>query len=164
MKCALFAAVVLAAAALPAHAEDATVTYKSLAPDVAFDMARAALDRCRKDGFQVAVVVIDRFGQPLVVLRDRFAGLGAIPIATSKAWTSVNFSRDSSEVVKAIQSGQMSAGLANAPNVVVLAGGMIVQSGASIVGGIGVAGAPGGDKDEACAKAGLAAVQDRLDF
>jgi uncharacterized protein GlcG (DUF336 family) len=164
MKCALFAAVVLAAAALPAHAEDATVTYKSLAPDVAFDMARAALDRCRKDGFQVAVVVIDRFGQPLVVVRDRFAGLGAIPIATSKAWTSVNFSRDSSEVVKAIQSGQMSAGLANAPNVVVLAGGMIVQSGGSIVGGIGVAGAPGGDKDEACAKAGLAAVQDRLDF
>jgi uncharacterized protein GlcG (DUF336 family) len=164
MKRTLFAAAVLAAAAMPAHAEDATVTYKSLAPDVAFDMARAALDQCRKDGYQVAVVVIDRFGQPLVVLRDRFAGLGAITIATGKAWTSVNFSRDSSEVVKAIQNGQMSAGLANAPNVLVLAGGLIVQSGGSIVGGIGVAGAPGGDKDEACAKAGLVAVQDRLDF
>ena len=165
MKYTIFAAAAtLAAAALPLHAEEGTVTYKSLAPDVAFDMARAALDRCRKDGFQVAVVVIDRFGQPLVVLRDRYAGLGAIPIATSKAWTSVNFSRDSSEVVKAIQSGQMSAGLANAPNVIVLGGGLIVQAGGSIVGGIGVAGAPGGDKDEACAKAGVSAVQDRLDF
>jgi uncharacterized protein GlcG (DUF336 family) len=147
-----------------ARAEDATVTYKSLAPDIAFEMARAALDQCRKDGFQVAVVVIDRFGQPLVVLRDRFAGLGAITIATGKAWTSVNFSRDSSEVVKAIQSGQMSAALANAPNVMALGGGMIVKAGGSIVGGIGIAGAPGGDKDEACAKAGIAAVQDKLDF
>ena len=156
------AALLIGAAA--AHAEDATVTYKSLAPDAALEMARAALEQCRKDGFQVAVVVIDRFGQPLVVLRDRYAGLGAIPIATSKAWTSVNFSRDSSEVVAAIQSGQMSAGLANAPNVLVLGGGLIVRSGGSIVGGIGVAGAPGGDKDEACAKAGIGAVQDKLDF
>jgi uncharacterized protein GlcG (DUF336 family) len=164
MKRSFFAAAVLAATLSPLYAEDAIVTYKSLAPDVAFDMARAALEQCRKDGFQVAVVVIDRFGQPLVVLRDRFAGLGAIPIATGKAWTSVNFSRDSSDVVKAIQSGQMSAGLANAPNVVVLSGGLIVQVGGSIIGGIGVAGAPGGDKDEACAKAGLAAVRDRLDF
>ena len=162
MRILFAAALALAAALAPARAEEATVTYKSLAPDVAFDMARAALEQCRKDGFQVAVVVIDRFGQPLVVLRDRFAGLGAIQIATSKAWTSVNFSRDSSEVVKAIQSGQISAGLANAPNVVVLGGGLIVQAGGSIVGGIGVAGAPGGDKDEACAKAGIDKISDRL--
>jgi uncharacterized protein GlcG (DUF336 family) len=164
MRRALFAAAVLAAAALPAHAEDATVTYKSLAPDVAYDMARAALEQCRKDGFQVAVTVIDRFGQPLVVLRDRFAGLGAISTATGKAWTAVNFGRDTSELIKSIQAGQLSAGLANLPNVVMLAGGMVVQAGGSTAGGIGVAGAPGGDKDEACAKAGIAAVQDRLDF
>jgi uncharacterized protein GlcG (DUF336 family) len=147
-----------------AKSEDAVVTYKSLAPDVALDMARAALDRCRKDGFQVAVVVIDRFGQPLVVLRDRYAGLAAIPTATSKAWTAVNFSHDSSELIGMLKSGQLSPGLAKLPNVAMLSGGLIVQSGGSILGGIGVAGAPGGDKDEACAKAGLAAVQDRLDF
>ena len=50
------------------------VTYKSSAPDVAFDLARAALNQCRKDGYQVAVVVLDRFGAPLVTMRDRFAG------------------------------------------------------------------------------------------
>lgn len=162
----LFAALAaaLTAAALPLHAEDATVPYKSLAPDIAFEMARAALDQCRKDGFQVAVTVIDRFGQPLVVLRDRFAGLGAISTATGKAWTAVNFGRNTGDLIKSIQAGQLSAGLANLPNVVMLVGGMIVQAGGSIVGGIGVAGAPGGDKDEACAKAGLSAVQDRLDF
>jgi len=112
----------------------------------------------------VAVVVIDRFGQPLVVLRDRYAGLAAIPTATGKAWTAVNFSRDTSDAVKAIHDGQLSAGLASLPNVVMFAGGLIIRSAGSILGGVGVAGAPGGDKDEACAKAGLAAIQDKLDF
>jgi uncharacterized protein GlcG (DUF336 family) len=153
-----------ALAATPARAEDATVTYKSLAPDTAFDLARAAFAQCRKDGFQVAVVVIDRFGQPLIVLRDRYAGLAAIPTATGKAWTAVNFGRDTSDLVKAIHDGQLSAGLASLPNVVALAGGLAVRSAGSILGGVGVAGAPGGDKDEACAKAGLAAIRDRLDF
>jgi uncharacterized protein GlcG (DUF336 family) len=153
-----------ALAATPVRAEEATVTYKSLAPDVAFDLARAALAQCRKDGFQVAVVVIDRFGQPLVVLRDRYAGLAAIPTATGKAWTAVNFGRDTSDLVKAIHDGQLSAGLASLPNVVMLVGGLTIRSAGSILGGVGVAGAPGGDKDEACAKAGLAAIQDKLDF
>jgi uncharacterized protein GlcG (DUF336 family) len=164
MKRTLLAALIGLAAALPAHAEEATVTYKSLAPDVAFDMARAALDQCRKDGFQVAVVVIDRFGQPLVVLRDRFAGLGAITSATRKAWTAVNFGRNTSELVKMIHDGQLDPEDAHLPNVTMIAGGMIVQSAGSTLGGIGIGGASGGDKDEACAKAGLSAVQDRLDF
>jgi uncharacterized protein GlcG (DUF336 family) len=154
----------LAVAVAPAAAEEAVVTYKSLAPDVAFDLAKAALAQCRKDGLQVAVVVIDRFGQPLVVLRDRYAGLGAISTATGKAWTAVNFGRGTSELMKAIHDGQLSAGLATLQNVVMLAGGLVIQSAGSVVGGVGVAGAPGGDKDEACAKAGLAAIQDKLDF
>ena len=64
------------ACAAPGRAAEGIITYKSLAPDVAFDLARAALQQCRKDGYQVAVVVLDRFGQPLVMLRDRYAGLG----------------------------------------------------------------------------------------
>lgn len=153
-----------AALIVPAAADEAVVTYKSLAPDVAFDLAHAALAQCRKDGFQVAVVVIDRFGQPLVVLRDRYAGLAAIQTATGKAWTTVNFGRDTGELIKMLREGQLSAGLANLPNVVMLAGGLVVHSGGAVVGGVGVAGAPGGDKDETCAKAGVAAIQDRLDF
>src|SRR3974390_2454377 len=123
MQRTLLVAALLPAATLPAYTEDATVSYKSLAPDVALDMARAALDRCRKDGFQVAVTVIDRFGQPLVVLRDRFAGLGAISTATGKAWTAVNFGRDTGELFKAMQAGQFSTAYSKLPNVVILAGG-----------------------------------------
>jgi len=164
MKRLSIAAALALALAGPAAAEEAVVTYKSLSPDVAFDLAHAALAQCRKDGFQVAVVVIDRFGQPLVVLRDRYAGLGAISTATGKAWTAVNFGRDTGALLQAVKAGELSAGLASLPNVVMLAGGLLIQSGGSSVGGVGVAGAPGGDKDEACAKAGLAAIQDKLDF
>lgn len=159
-----FAAAVCLAVAMPCRADEAIVTYKSLAPDTALELARAALQQCRKDGYQVAVVVIDRFGQPLVILRDRYAGLAAIDTATGKAWTAVNFTRDTSDLVQAIKSGELSAGLANLPKVTMLAGGLVIKAGGALVGGVGVAGAPGGDKDELCAKAGVAAIQDKLDF
>jgi uncharacterized protein GlcG (DUF336 family) len=166
MKRMMLAAVTAAAiaAAAPVRAEEAVVTYKSLAPDVAFELARAALERCRHDGYQVAVVVIDRFGSPLVMLRDRYVGLAAPATAQGKAWTAVSFSRNTSEMIKAIQAGQMSAGLVTLPNVVMLAGGVVIEGGGSLLGGVGVAGAPGGDKDEACAKAGLDAVRDKIEF
>jgi uncharacterized protein GlcG (DUF336 family) len=58
----------------------------------------------------------------------------------------------------------MDAGLAHLPHVAMLGGGMVIEAGGTVLGGIGVAGAPGGDKDEACAKAGLDAIRDRIDF
>lgn len=164
MKRITLAAALSIAAAMPAWADEAIVTYKSIAPDIAFDLARAALNKCRKDGYQVAVVVLDRFGAPLVALRDRYAGIGAYDIATGKAWTAVNFSIDTAEFVKRIKDGMLSPGLANLAKVTPLVGGLIIQAGGSVLGGVGVAGAPGGDRDEACAKAGIEAVQDKLEF
>jgi len=158
------AAALALAAALPARAEEGIVTYKSIAPDVAFDLARAALNKCRKDGYQVAVVVLDRFGAPLVTMRDRFTPAGALDIANGKAWTAGTFTRDTADFVKGIKDGTLSAGLANLPRVTPLVGGLVIQAGGSLLGSVGVAGAPGGDKDEACAKAGLESVQDKLDF
>ncbi|MGZ5999846.1 MAG: GlcG/HbpS family heme-binding protein, partial [Rhizomicrobium sp.] len=123
MKRIILVAALTLAAALPARAQEGIVTYKSIAPDVAFDLARAALNRCRKDGFQVAVVVLDRFGTPLVALRDRYAGIAALDIAKGKAWTAVNFTRDTGDFVKGIKDGTLSSGLANLPNVTPLVGG-----------------------------------------
>ncbi len=164
MKRIILAAALSIATAMSAWADEAIVTYKSIAPDIAFDLARAALNKCRGDGYQVAVVVLDRFGAPLATLRDRFAGIGALDIATGKAWTAVNFSQDTAEFLKKVKDGTLSPGLATLPKVTPLVGGIIIQAGGSILGGVGVAGAPGGDKDEACAKAGLESVQDKLDF
>jgi uncharacterized protein GlcG (DUF336 family) len=149
---------------VPAAAEEGIITYKSLSPDVAVDLARTALLKCRDDGYQVAVVVLDRFGAPLVSMRDRYAGIGAMDIATGKAWTAVNFTLDTAEFVKRVKDGTLSPGLATLPKVTPLVGGLIIQAGGSAVGGVGVAGAPGGDKDEACAKAGLDAIRDKLEF
>jgi uncharacterized protein GlcG (DUF336 family) len=58
----------------------------------------------------------------------------------------------------------MQAGIRNLPGAVIIGGGLVVESGGSLVGAIGVSGAPGGDADGACAKAGIEAIQSKLDF
>ena len=150
--------------ALPAHAQDGLVTYKSLSPEVALDLARAALANCRERGYQAAVAVVDRFGVTQVVLRDRFAGAHTVPTATAKAWTAVTFRTNTTELVGISQPGMPQAGLRALPGAVILGGGMVVEAGGSLVGGVGVSGAPGGDADDACAKAGIEAVRDKIDF
>src|SRR5205085_2175723 len=134
---------------------DALVTYKSLAPDVALELARAALANCRERGFQVAVVVVDRFGVTQIVLRDRFAGPHTLLAAAGKAWTAVTTRTNTGELVGVTQPGMPQAGMRTLPGMVILGGGLPVEAGGSLVGGIGVSGAPGGEADEACAKAGV---------
>ncbi|OYU86169.1 MAG: hypothetical protein CFE29_30425 [Bradyrhizobiaceae bacterium PARB1] len=161
----LVAAIALSiAASSMARAEEAVVSYKSLGLELALDAARAALKDCQKRGYQVAVAVVDRFGTPQVLLRDRFAGPHTPPTATGKAWTSATFRNSTTELNAISQPGMMQAGLRNLPNVVIIGGGLMIESGGATLGAIGVSGAPGGDADEACAKAGIAAIQDKLDF
>jgi uncharacterized protein GlcG (DUF336 family) len=147
-----------------AQSEEAIVVYKSLSPDAALEAAQAALKKCRTNGYQVAVVVADRFGQPMVLLRDRFAGPPAASTATDKAYTAVSFRSDTTAFAKAIKNGDLSEGLMKLPHVLAMGGGMVIEASGSLLGAIGVAGAPGGDKDEECAKAGLDAIRDKLDF
>jgi uncharacterized protein GlcG (DUF336 family) len=144
--------------------DDAIVVYKSLSPEVALEAAQTALKKCRDNGFQIAVAVVDRFGQPQVMLRDRFAGLHAPDTAVRKAYTAVSFRTATSDLVKSLRSGQLDPGLAQLPHVAILGGGLMIEAGGSLLGGIGVSGAPGGDKDEECAKAGLDTIRDKLDF
>ncbi|KAA0072618.1 heme-binding protein [Tardiphaga sp. P9-11] len=147
-----------------ARAEEAVVSYKSIGLELALDAARAALKDCQKRGYQVAVAVVDRFGTPQVLLRDRFAGPHTPPTATGKAWTSATFRNSTTELNAISQPGMMQAGLRNLPNVVIIGGGVMIEGGGAMLGAIGVSGAPGGDADELCAKAGIAAIQDKLDF
>ena len=160
-----FAGVVVASLfASAAAAQDATVSYKSLSPELALELARAALADCQKRGYQVAVAVADRSGVLQVMLRDRFAGPHTPPTASGKAWTAATFRTSTTDLNAISQPGMQQAGLRNLPNVVMIGGGIIVESGGSLLGAIGVSGAPGGDADEACAKAGVAAISGKLDF
>src|SRR3954463_3181730 len=161
----LIVVLLLALCLTPAVAgDDALVVYKSLSPEIALEAAQAALRKCRDNGFQVAVVVVDRFGQPQVLLRARYAGLTAADIANAKSYTALSFRRSTAELAKMVRDGQIDAGLARMPRIAMLAGGLVIESGGTLLGGIGVSGAPGGDKDEECAKAGVDAVRDKIDF
>ncbi|WP_366145056.1 heme-binding protein [Bradyrhizobium sp.] len=121
MRSASITAVVLALGTSAAIAdESATVTYKSLSPEVALQAAQAALKQCRTDGFQIAVAVVDRFGQPQVMLRDRYAGLPAADAATRKAYTALGFHAATSDLAKSIKSGKMDSGLGLLPHVAML--------------------------------------------
>jgi uncharacterized protein GlcG (DUF336 family) len=152
------------ALAAPTHAQEALVTYKSLSTEVALELARASLAECRKRGYQAAVAVVDRFGVTQVMLRDRFAGAHTPSTAAGKAWTAVSFRTNTTELVAQTQPGMPQAGLRGLPGAVILGGGVTIEAGGSLVGAVGVSGAPGGDADDACAKAGIEAVRDKLEF
>ena len=148
----------------PCPAQDSLVTYKSLAPGIALELAQSALANCQQRGYQVAVAVVDRFGVVQVILRDRYAGPHTPATASGKAWTAATFRSSTSNLFTISQPGMMQAGIRNLPGAVVIGGGLVVEAGGSLVGAIGVSGAPGGDADEACAKAGIEAIQSKLDF
>ena len=158
-------AAALALVAGPAlAAEPATFNIKALTPETALKAAQAALAKCRADGYQVSVAVVDRSGLVQVLVRDRFAGAHSPETASNKAWTAVSFRTNTADLVKITQPGQPSAGIRNLPRVVAVGGGVKIEAGGSIVAGIGVSGAPGGDADDVCANAGIKAIADSLEF
>lgn len=152
----------LGAAAAPA--QEVTFSTRALTLETAQKAAQAALKKCRDDGFQVAVAVVDRSGLTQVMLRDRFAGPHTPAMAEDKAWSAVTFRTNTVDLDRVTQPGMQQSGIRNRPRVVVVAGGMIIEGAGSLLGGIGVSGAPGGDRDDICAKAGIAAIQDSIDF
>lgn len=145
----------------PARAQ-ATFEARSLTPEAALRAARAALAACGKSGYQVAVAVTDRAGIPLVMLRDRHAGAHTPQTAINKAWTAVSFRTDTLSLARMTGPSEPSAGIRNLPGVVAVGGGRGIEAAGSQVGGIGVSGAPGGEADDACARAGIREVADDL--
>lgn len=157
-------AAVLLGCAAAAHAQESTIVFRVLTPETALAAAQAALKKCRDSGWQVAVAVTDRAGIPQVVLRDRFAGAHTPRTAAGKAWTAVSFRTSTNELARITQPGQPQSGVRQLPRVVVLGGGVPIEAQGGIVGGIGVSGAPGGESDEACARAGIEAIRERIEF
>ena len=158
------AALVLAGLALPAAAADATFNVKLLTPETALKAAQAALARCRANGYQVSVAVTDRMGVVQVLLRDRFAGPHTVDMASSKAYTAVSFRTNTTELAEATQPGRPQSGIRNRPGIAAVGGGLMIEAGGTLLGAIGVSGAPGGKEDDACAAAGIAAVRDELEL
>lgn len=161
---ALSAALTLIALTSSALAQEAVFQTKALTPEAALAAASAAMAACRKQGYQVAVAVVERSGLTQVVLRDRFAGAHTLDAATSKAWTASSFRNSTSTLAVETQPGKPMSGLRNLPGLLASGGGLAIEAGGILLGAIGVSGAPGGESDEACAQAGIKAISDSLEF
>jgi len=150
--------------AASASAQEGLFASKSLTPETALTAARAALESCRKQGYQVAVAVVDRSGLTQVLLRDRYAGAHTVEVAASKGWTAASFRTPTSALATETQAGRSMSGIRNHPRFMGIGGGLVIEGAGSVLGAIGVSGAPGGEADEACAKAGIQAIADALEF
>ncbi len=146
------------------HAQKLLSGYATLSTAAALQAAQAALARCQKDGYTVAVAVVERSGAPLAVLRDGLAGAHTMQTAIGKAATAVSFRTDTTELVANTAAGKAANGIRNLPGIVVVGGGMMIRAKGALVGGIGVSGAPGAEADDACAKAGIAAISDSIEL
>lgn len=157
-------AVALALGGGTAKAEEALVSFKVLSPAVALELAQATLEACRSAGYQVSVAVVDRLGITQVILRDRYAGPHTPETARRKAWTAVSFRTDTLEMTRLTQAGQEQSGVRQVTGALLIGGGVPVEAAGSLVGGIGVSGAPGGPADDTCARAGIEAIEDKIAF
>ena len=166
-KTILMLALLAAAAPFGAKAQDdegGLVSFQLMKPAIALALAQATLDDCRERGFQVTVTVVDRFGLPQVMLRDRYAGTHTLETSRRKAWTAASFRTDTLEFAKLTEAGQGLSGIRHVSDVMAVGGGIPVQAAGALVGAVGVSGAPGGDLDHACAQAGIDAIAVDLEF
>jgi len=161
MKMALVAAIVAAGAA---NAQKLIANYPTLTTAAALQAAQAALARCDKDGYTATVAVVDRGGHTLALLRNGLAGAHTVQTAIGKAATALSFRTDTTDLARESQAGRAASGIRGLPNVVAVGGGMMIRAKGSLVGAIAVSGAPNGDADDACAKAGIAAIGDLLEL
>jgi uncharacterized protein GlcG (DUF336 family) len=141
-------------------AQDIT-TVRQLSAKLAMEAVTAALDSCVAEGYRVSVAIVDRTGLVRATVRGDGAGPHTHESALRKAYTSATLGALTSELATRIQDPNL-ATLKDIPGVLFLAGGVPIRVGEELIGGIGVAGAPGGNFDEACGNAGIAAIQDRL--
>lgn len=146
----------------PLFADDSmTVLIKRLKMETALTIAQAAIKQCRKEGVQIAVTVVDRGGHPQVMLRDVLAMDIALPISKQKAHTAMAFNAPLSQLSDSFNKPYRAPKL---EGLILGAGGIPINIGGNIMGGIGVSGAPSGKTDEKCAVAGLEAVREDLEL
>ena len=146
---------------IPAHAND-VVTDKSIGMSLARDIADETITACRKNGYHISAVVVDRFGLLRAALRDDNASRFTLDIAERKANMTVMAWMDSGDFKNAREDIRQE--LNHISGLIVMEGGLKIVSGGFNIGAIGVSGAPGGDKDAACARTALKNLAERIAF
>jgi uncharacterized protein GlcG (DUF336 family) len=140
------------------------VIQKAISYEMAQTIVQATVERCRADGFHVSVTVLDGSGLLKAFARDEGSGPHTIDLSRRKAFTALTFAnrfKSSGDAAKAWNS-TLGSPMPNIEGTTGVAGGVPIRVDNVAIGAVGVSGALGGDKDEACANAGIAKVADKL--
>jgi uncharacterized protein GlcG (DUF336 family) len=159
-------ALALTGLAAPAQAQNVLTTHR-LSAALASEAATAAVAACAKQGYKIAAAIVDADGVEQAVLRGDGATMTALDAARDKAYTAFMLGAPRNEnssgaVASRIGANATAGGLAKLPHILLLQGGLVIRASGEAIAAIGVGGAPGGNLDEGCAKAGLDAISDRL--
>jgi uncharacterized protein GlcG (DUF336 family) len=152
------------------NAQQGLIVHKALSLDMAIAMTQGSLEKCRSIGVKCAITVLDASGRTIIAMQDDGAQLHRFDVSRKKAYTALVYRRSSKEVVEgwskktAEPTPLLEGTMPNPPveGTIDMGGGVPIFAGGEVIGAIAVSGAPGWDQDEACAKAGLAKVADKL--
>src|ERR1700675_4386945 len=134
---------------------------KSVSMAMSLAVMQGALDQCTKDGYKVSVVIVDKGGNVAASVRGDGTGPHTMEFARMKAYTARTRNQTSLQTMKLLED-PANAFIRQIPNVVGVGGGVPIRVGNEVIGAVGVSGAPGGEKDEVCANAGIAKVEAAL--
>jgi uncharacterized protein GlcG (DUF336 family) len=134
---------------------------KDLSLDTALTIATTAVATCKTNGYSVSVTVVGRNGEVLVQLRGDNTNPHTMENSQRKAYTSRTFRTPSGDFAKRVKDNP-TLGLASLSGVIASQGALPIKIGEEVIGAVGASGAPGGEKDEACVKAGIDKVADQL--
>jgi len=149
------------AVGLIATADAQLLTHKDLSLAMATSIAQGAIDACKAQGYNVSAHVVGREGQVVVGLRNEKAGLATYENSMKKAFTARTLRMSSGQFATNVK-GNPTAGQLYLTNITPAQGALPIMVGNETIGAIGISGAPGGDKDEACAKVGIDKVAAQL--
>jgi len=158
-KFALFASISIFAAA-PALAQ-APQVEKNVSMALALAIIQGTIEQCTKDGYKVSVTIVGKGGIVAAQLRGDGTSPHTMEFSRLKAYTARIRNQTSLQTMKELEDPAR-APLRQIPGLVGIGGGVPIKAGNETIGGVGVSGAPGGEKDEACANAGLARVEAAL--
>jgi uncharacterized protein GlcG (DUF336 family) len=143
----------------PASAQ--LLSHKDLTASMAITIAQTAIEVCKTNGYSVSATVVGRNGEILVQVRGDNTGPHTIENSFRKAYTARTFRSPSGALVDRLKADP-TLGLIHLTNVIANQGALPIKVGEEVIGAVGASGAPGGEKDEACVKAGIDKVADQL--
>ena len=137
------------------------LSRKDISASMAIAIAQTSMETCKTNGYAVSVTVVGRTGEIIAQVRGDNTGPHTIENSFRKAYTSRTFRVPSGTLVDRLKADPTFA-LIHLNNVIANQGALPIKVGEETIGGVGASGAPGGDKDEACVKAGIDKVADQL--